>query len=1513
MRHKRILRITCLLLTSLLLFNQVFYAQASEPTLWAERHNAGRANAPSASTFATAPETFPPLDLNGQSKLILYIEDIHGNRAAQRDIAGKVRTLIRQRDAQLIALEGAFDRIDLSWYQRYPYHASVRAAADYFFRTSRISGPIHAALTSTFDAPALVGIDDRALYAANVRTYRNASRNTTVAATEIRAIRQRLNEAKRRIFSSALLEFDRHIESYRDGRSSLTQYIGVLAEYNPETPRLLQAIFQKHRVPSDDTLARSINDELLRIEAAVYDRLSQTALERTLVRKSRRLFLQSKLVSFTLSRKEWDEYLTLKRAASAGDVLPTGLIAFESFYECAERRDRAMAENLANAFKKTNARVAVLVAGGFHRAGMTEILRARGFRVVSIVPRFTVNTALRSPDFSSFQPSTTAADLFFKGPNHFLAPNPMMSETGGRGVVVLHSEALGKDLGRIDTSGGSVVIDALAKTDTGARGLVNGTPIVETVAPATGEIDSVVVGKSFSIDTSALDALLRSHWFLNSPFQDLRLAKRRAAEAVGRCIQQIRDFQKWGHPAPISIFVLNASKNIDVWAANLNAISTAMAAYARMRSRVADSISKGELEERVRRTAILLLDPAGIVATGEFQRRATRIPKEAIKGVLYSDRLPQELKNELDRWNRSLNFFFDPTTELTGLLLGLPWQNDHLLAVVRLWTTEDHVNAAEAAFDTLHHGLRTEPIKPILKYSAPATIIGPAPWKKRPAVFDRGSVNQPSLLSPVPISAQKNRWFSLPSLRLTTLLIRGFLEDSALRYVVTRVVLSQGTWAISPHLSVVVFAILFATLFHPRILRPGGKPESGPLWFQRGVLFGLSLGLGELGIALERPGSPWFEEALLFGLLGGLHGTYSLFASYSRHAGKFWLPMAAAFFTDDYIIPEFHNKLDIAEEIRRNYLLLWKGHPDNDDDMLQKIASGERKQWRDRLFTSLTKAELKKLQTFVQEITADTAAVENGKYRLWGNLSDAETSLVYRALHADNISEYRREFIANVMFLLNFPLIRKHALVQSRKSRLKFHPIFPDVVDAILRQAIPQWDPERSQLSYFLTKFTTFEVLRIAAKRPRRHGFTMSLEKYGDPVDKHSSPNEDIVELREVLALWQHMGERRKELAAIVQLHLEGLTYEEIAEVLSARGHATVSKASISRSFNLALEMLRERFLSDTAHRGYVFTTPNFEAPAFPRSESPAPTNVTAPPLLPTEKTDDIAKKPDPVATQTPPEFPSPFRRTGFAADERPIFHRKRSANVEIVPPAVIVPELRQRKRLTREEQKWERLWVAIWNLSRVLITGGTPRLNSLNLLIGEAIPDLEKRHVKALSSALQTLARTNSYSEVAAMIEDFYLKEKSMREITRDKIEPGTRVMNYQRFHENLLISGLETLLKQLVTTGVLKSKMLPQPRIDRRKTPSKKPLSLAFPLIGMAVISPSTWMPVLMAWITIGVAIAAAARLAQFVRQMTSRVLLTRDIPEPSSPIKSISSPRTVHRLRTLWRDEKEYLAAA
>jgi hypothetical protein len=79
------------------------------------------------------------------------------------------------------------------------------------------------------------------------------------------------------------------------------------------------------------------------------------------------------------------------------------------------------------------------------------------------------------------------------------------------------------------------------------------------------------------------------------------------------------------------------------------------------------------------------------------------------------------------------------------------------------------------------------------------------------------------------------------------------------------------------------------------------------------------------------------------------------------------------------------------------------------------------------------------------------------------------------------------------------------------------------------------------------------------------------------------------------------------------------------------------------------------------------------------------------------------------------------------------------------------------------------------------------------------------------------------------------------------------------------------------------------------------------------MAVISPSTWMPVLMAWITIGVAIAAAARLAQFVRQMTSRVLLTRDIPEPSSPIKSISSPRTVHRLRTLWRDEKEYLAAA
>ncbi|MCB4756125.1 MAG: AAA family ATPase [Elusimicrobia bacterium] len=234
---------------------------------------------------------------------------------------------------------------------------------------------------------------------------------------------------------------------------------------------------------ADGIDAEKLFVDVRRMEESGYASLATTSAERDLINFSTYLHLAGKLLAFSLTAEEWDEYkhlrmspltpplsrwerehirigereLALKRGATALEKtalletteillpkgaalhlpepaafpLPTGegrvrgidLRPFESFYIEAEARDQVMARSVLEQIPKGRAGVSVLVTGGFHSKGLYTQLKKAGVTVISFVPKLTkVETSEGSAYLSVFAQEKTPLEKLVEGERLFLAP-----------------------------------------------------------------------------------------------------------------------------------------------------------------------------------------------------------------------------------------------------------------------------------------------------------------------------------------------------------------------------------------------------------------------------------------------------------------------------------------------------------------------------------------------------------------------------------------------------------------------------------------------------------------------------------------------------------------------------------------------------------------------------------------------------------------------------------------------------------------------------------------------------------------------------------------------------------------------------------------------------------------------------------------------------------------------------------------------------------------------------------
>jgi|GEM_PF-5119831 len=138
------------------------------------------------------------------------------------------------------------------------------------------------------------------------------------------------------------------------------------------------------QILAQEMQAPQLLDEMKKIEQKLLEKLAQTPDEKKLIQKYREFLLLKKLLYLELSSEEWKQIRTKNQEPSTKAEIDA-----REFYETAEARDQAMFSRTIDWIKKEKIEKAVIVTGGFHSQGMSELFKKQNIFYLRIQPRIT--------------------------------------------------------------------------------------------------------------------------------------------------------------------------------------------------------------------------------------------------------------------------------------------------------------------------------------------------------------------------------------------------------------------------------------------------------------------------------------------------------------------------------------------------------------------------------------------------------------------------------------------------------------------------------------------------------------------------------------------------------------------------------------------------------------------------------------------------------------------------------------------------------------------------------------------------------------------------------------------------------------------------------------------------------------------------------------------------------------------------------------------------------------------
>jgi hypothetical protein len=161
------------------------------------------------------------------ANVVVHIQDIHTNYEAQKNLSRILEALIKENNLKLIMVEGGWGDVSLSYLRSYADAVRREEVAEEYLREGKISGEEYLDIISNYDIK-LEGIEDEALYKANLDTFFEIETFRHDASAELDGLSKIINQLKQKIFSPQLIELEKAKQDYDNEQITLADYYKYL-------------------------------------------------------------------------------------------------------------------------------------------------------------------------------------------------------------------------------------------------------------------------------------------------------------------------------------------------------------------------------------------------------------------------------------------------------------------------------------------------------------------------------------------------------------------------------------------------------------------------------------------------------------------------------------------------------------------------------------------------------------------------------------------------------------------------------------------------------------------------------------------------------------------------------------------------------------------------------------------------------------------------------------------------------------------------------------------------------------------------------------------------------------------------------------------------------------------------------------------------------------------------------------------------------------------------------------
>jgi len=233
-------------------------------------------------------------------RVVIHIQDAHCNAFAQHQISDIIDYLSREYGTRLVNLEGGAGAYDLRIFTSISGEAIRKEVADYFVKKGELNGAEFYAINNP-EKVALWGIEDKDLYLANLKVYRDSLVFKDEVRKYLDELTHILNNLKRFIHTPELLKMDVAYAAYKSGNMTFKDYLEFIIDKAkehrvdiskfPDLSLLSQVLDEEKNVDFQkanrerNAIIEELRKNLSRVEA-------QELMEKTVSFKTKRLSVQ---------------------------------------------------------------------------------------------------------------------------------------------------------------------------------------------------------------------------------------------------------------------------------------------------------------------------------------------------------------------------------------------------------------------------------------------------------------------------------------------------------------------------------------------------------------------------------------------------------------------------------------------------------------------------------------------------------------------------------------------------------------------------------------------------------------------------------------------------------------------------------------------------------------------------------------------------------------------------------------------------------------------------------------------------------------------------------------------------------------------------------------------------------------------------------------------------------------------------------------------------------------------